>query len=208
MSSSDGFCSTLSFSPGELGSIYAGQVPTYQHPVVSTSVALPTSSATSTPIPTPTATASPSLVKASPIIPPPSHPSPAPTFSMRPGSPTRSNSQSSIATMTSIQTAGQQAITNNPTPTMGHVPLATAMNTVPPVAIPPMSTPPQTPASTHGGLHSATSSVSGSVLGKRDTAATASESEREDGTKAKKRRVAPTLVGPSASSSSTEQKKD
>lgn len=59
-----------------------------------------------------------------------------------------------------------------------------------------MTTPPQTPASTHGGgHHSATSSVSGSVLGKRDIGA-ASESEKEEG-KVKKRRVAPTLVGPS-----------
>jgi chromatin assembly factor 1 subunit B len=194
MSSSDGFCSTLSFAPGELGQIYSGQVPNHQNPVVSTSIALPTSSASSTPIPTPTATASPSLTKASPVIVPPSHPSPAPTFTMRPGSPTRSNSQSSIATMTSIQTTGgPQPVTNNPTPTLGHVPLATAMNTGPPI-VPPMSTPPQTPAS--GGLHSATSSVSGSVLGKRESTA-ASESEKEDNSKSKKRRVAPTLIGPS-----------
>ena len=56
-----------------------------------------------------------------------------------------------------------------------------------------MTTPPQTPMSTHGGHHSATSSVSGSVLGKRDIGA-ASESEKEEA-KPKKRRVAPTLVG-------------
>merc|ERR1712000_744772 len=36
MSSSDGFCSTLSFAPGELGQVYTGQVPTHQQPVVST----------------------------------------------------------------------------------------------------------------------------------------------------------------------------
>jgi chromatin assembly factor 1 subunit B len=195
MSSSDGYCSTLAFAPGELGQVYTGAHPTHNHPVISTSISLPTS-AGNTPLPTPTATASPSLTKASPILQPPSHPSPAPTFSVRPGSPTRSNSQSSIATMTSIQTS---QMTNNPTPTLGHVPLATAMNSAPPVAIPPMTTPPQTPASTHGGgHHSATSSVSGSVLGKRDLGA-ASESEKEEG-KAKKRRVAPTLVGPSRES--------
>jgi chromatin assembly factor 1 subunit B len=183
MSSSDGFCSVLTFAPGELGQVYAGQHPTHTHPVVSTSISLPTSQA-GTPLPTPTATASPSLTKASPVLQPPSHPSPAPTFSVRPGSPTRSNSQSSIATMTSTSQV------NNPTPTLGHVPLATAMNSAPPIAIPPMNTPPQTPASTHGGRHSATSSVSGSVLGKRD----ASESEGE-GARVKKRRVAPTLIG-------------
>ncbi|KIW72207.1 hypothetical protein PV04_00418 [Phialophora macrospora] len=199
MSSTDGFCSTLAFSPGELGQVYSGPHPTYNHPVVSTSIALPTSSAGSTPIPTPTATASPSLTKASPIPVPPSHPSPAP-FILRPGSPTRSNSQSSIATMTSIQTGG---FPNNPTPTMGHVPLVTAANSGPPVVVPPMTTPPQTPASLHGGQHSATSSISGSVLGKRDMGAT-SESEKEE-TKSKKRRIAPTLVGPTGSTDITKE---
>jgi chromatin assembly factor 1 subunit B len=53
----------------------------------------------------------------------------------------------------------------------------------------PQPTPPQTPMT---GGHSATSSVSGSVLGKRDLGA-ASESEKEDG-QVKKRRIAPTLV--------------
>ncbi len=53
----------------------------------------------------------------------------------------------------------------------------------------PQPTPPQTPMA---GGHSATSSVSGSVLGKRDVGA-ASESEKEDG-QVKKRRIAPTLV--------------
>lgn len=184
MSSSDGFCSVLAFAPGELGQIYTGAHPTHTHPVVSTSISLPTSQA-GTPVPTPTATASPSLIKASPILhPPPSHPSPAPTFTVRPGSPTRSNSQSSIATMTSTSQIG-----NNPTPTLGHVPLATVMNSGPQVVIPPMTTPPMTPREPGGGMHSATSSVSGSVLGKRD----ASESEGE-GAKVKKRRIAPTLV--------------
>lgn len=85
---------------------------------------------------------------------------------------------------------------------MGHVPLVTASNAGAPLIIPPMSTPPQTPASTHGGHHSATSSVSGSVLGKRDVGA-ASESEKEEG-KAKRRRIAPTLVGPAGANDSTQ----
>ncbi|EXJ95936.1 chromatin assembly factor 1 subunit B [Capronia coronata CBS 617.96] len=193
MSSTDGYCSTLAFQPGELGQVYTGPHPTYNHPVVSTSIALPTSSSSSTPIPTPTAAASPSLTKASPAPVPPSHPSPAP-FILRPGSPARSNSQSSIATMASIQASN---LTNHPTPTMGHVPLVTAASSGPPVAVPPMSTPPQTPASLHGGHHSATSSVSGGILGKRDVG-TASESEKEE-SKSKRRRIAPTLVGPSGS---------
>lgn len=190
MSSTDGFCSTLAFSPGELGQIYTGQHPTYTNPVVTTSISLPTSSSSSTPLPTPTANASPSLTKASPIIQPPSHPSPASTFTIRQGSPTRSNSQSSIATLASVQTS---QLTNNPTPTLGHVPLVTATNSGPPIVVPPMTTPPQTPMSTHGGQHSATSSISGSILGKRDVGTT-SESEKED-TKSKKRRIAPTLIG-------------
>jgi chromatin assembly factor 1 subunit B len=57
----------------------------------------------------------------------------------------------------------------------------------------PQPTPPQTPMT---GGHSATSSVSGSVLGKRDLGA-ASESEKEDG-QIKKRRIAPTLVSSSS----------
>ena len=193
MSSSDGFCSTLAFAPGELGQIYAGQHPTYNHPIITTSIPLPTSQS-NTPVPTPTATVSPSLPKASPVLAPPSHPSPSP-FTVRLGSPARSNSQSSIATMTS-----QSITTNNPTPTMGHVPLATAMHSQAPNTIPPMTTPPQTPAGGHGGHHSAASSVSGSVLGKRD-ASGQSESEKEDGGVVKKRRIAPTLVGLSKSDS-------
>lgn len=192
MSSSDGFCSTLAFSPDELGQVYTGLRPTLTNPTPITTATASTPSASNTPLPTPTATASPSLTKASPVTMAPSHPSPAPTFSVRPGSPTRSNSQSSIVTMASAQTS---SLPNNPTPTLGHVPLVTATNSAPPVGIPPMTTPPQTPLSSHGGYHSARNSVSSSVLGKRD-AGTASESEKEEGNK-KKRRIAPTLVGPS-----------
>jgi chromatin assembly factor 1 subunit B len=90
-------------------------------------------------------------------------------------------------------------LANNPTPTLGHVPLVTAANSAPPVGIPPMTTPPQTPLggySGHGG-RSASGSVSESVLGKRDTGGIASESDegrQEDGGARKKRRIAPTLI--------------
>ncbi len=66
--------------------------------------------------------------------------------------------------------------------------MVTATNSSGPVGLP-QPTPPQTPMA---GGHSATSSVSGSVLGKRDIGG-ASESEKEDG-QVKKRRIAPTLV--------------
>lgn len=203
MSSSDGFCSTLAFAPDELGQIYTGPRPTLTNPspiTIGTSI---TPSTNNTPLPTPTTITSPSLTKASPVAIPLSHPSPAQTFIVRPGSPTRSNSQSSIATMASVQTS---SLPNNPTPTLGHVPLVTATNSAPPVGIPPMTTPPQTPLSSHAGQHSARNSISSSVLGKRDAGA-ASESEKEDG-RQKKRRIAPTLVGPSSEVSGDEMRRE
>ena len=98
-------------------------------------------------------------------------------------------------------------ITNNPTPTLGHVPLVTATNSALPVGIPPMTTPPQTPMSSYGGHRSASNSISGSVLGKRDGGA-ASESEKED-VKTKKRRIAPTLVsqGPGGGTQTASEQK-
>ncbi|KAL9107932.1 MAG: hypothetical protein Q9227_007254 [Pyrenula ochraceoflavens] len=221
MSSTDGFCSALSFIPGELGQVYSGEVASHRrnrsesHPanILTAASGTASSSASNTPLPTPTTTTtsqSPSLHKAG--LAPPSHPSPAPIpppahFSQRPTSPTRSNSTSSIATLSSVRppTPAGSVVQNNPTPTMGHVPLVTAANSGQPghgsgSSYPglPVQTPPMTPASgagTAGGIsHSATSSISGNVLGKRDGA---SESEREDGARegaTKKRRIAPTLV--------------
>lgn len=197
MSSTDGFCSTLSFALGELGTVYDGPHPTHTNPIVTTTLPAPPSQ-NGTPLATPTAaTASPSLTKASPVPLPPSQPSPASTFTMRPGSPTRSNSQSSVTTLASVQTGNMY---NAPTPSMGHVPLVTATNSAPPVGIPPMSTPPQTPMSTTSGYHSASNSVSGSVLGKREPGA--SESEKEE-SKPKRRRVAPTLIQTTSRDSDT-----
>lgn len=199
MSSSDGFCSTLTFSPGELGTVYTGTHPTYRDPhphnnIVTTSLPAPTGihrDSLST-VTTPTL-ASPTLAKASPAFPAPAAPSPAPsytTFYTRPHSPTRSNSQSSIATLASVRA-----------PPPGDMPTP-LLSSIPGVAVPPsMTTPPATPAysgSGHGGAHSTTSSVSGSVLGKRETGAH-SESEREDTQRPgtiKKRRVAPTPINP------------
>lgn len=189
MSSTDGYCSTLAFTPGELGQTYSGPHPTMSHPTISTG------SANAAPLPTSVNTVSPSLTKASPAL-APSLPSPAaPFFTVRPGSPARSNSQSSIATMSSVQTP---AVTNNPTPTLSHLPMVTATNSGP-VGLP-QPTPPETPMA---GGHSATSSVSGSILGKRDVGV-ASESEKED-TQVKKRRIAPTLVSSSGKAASPEK---
>ena len=167
MSSSDGFCSNLTFNPGELGQIYSGHVPTAHHP----SSAISTMS-TAQPSPT-TASAPPFDRQSTPVLAPLASPAPLP-----PPSPTRSNSTSSIATQSS-------QMINNPTPTLGSVPSVAATN--PSFSGLPWTTPPQTPMS---GVVSRPSSVSGSVLGKRDT----SESEREEVAIPKKRRIAPTLV--------------
>lgn len=190
MTSSDGFCSTLTFSSEELGQVY---VPEPSKPVQTTSL-----SALNTPIPTPTASIAPpfpnisngqALHQRTPSNPLSVAPSPPPnpltiTATGHPSSPTRSNSTSSIATQSSI--APQSGIViSNPPLVAGSVPsiTATTSNFVSGMS---MTTPPQTP--------STTSSVSGV---KRD-AGTASESDREDvpgqSQPSKKRRIAPTLV--------------
>ncbi|EED16348.1 chromatin assembly factor 1 subunit B, putative [Talaromyces stipitatus ATCC 10500] len=193
MSSSDGFCSTLSFASGELGQPYTPPVPssnsTAHHHTLSAS-----SSSNNTPLPTPTHAPSPSLTKQSPAP-----ASSGPNGAGRASSPARSSSASSIQTLHASQSGN---VINNPTPTLGTVPPLTATNSLP------LTTPPQTPLP--GISHSATSSFSSTVLGKRDIGA-ASESEREeprrDGKQAsetekpaKKRRIAPTLVSKDSAS--------
>lgn len=177
MTSSDGFCSTLTFAKGELGDLYTGEVPTAKHPMISNTAV---SSSQNTPMATPTSIAPPSPF-------PNNHhrtsstgiaaPSPPPGMN-RPSSPTRSNSTSSIATQSSYATPAAGTIISNPTLVGGSMPSIAAGN-----SFLPMTTPPQTPRST-------TSSVSGI---KRD----ASESEKEDGAlggEKKRRRIAPTVV--------------
>ena len=189
MSSSDGFCSNLTFSPGELGQIYTGPVPTAHHPSPAIST---TSSAQPTPTPTPTTTSGPPAEKPiTPLLAPLLSPAPI----AQPPSPTRSNSTSSIVTQSSQAQTPAGVVNNNPTPTLGNVPSVAAANTS--FSSLPWTTPPQTPMS---GVISAASSVSGSILGKRDT----SESEKEDTAGVpKRRRIAPTLVksdGPTTNS--------
>ncbi|KAH6990843.1 WD40-repeat-containing domain protein [Ilyonectria sp. MPI-CAGE-AT-0026] len=185
ISSSDGFCSTLSFSPGELGEVYKGEIPRPK-----TQAGTATSlSAQNTPIPTPTT----SFAPPSPF-PNGSHhqhrnsassftaPSPPPSASLtsqRPSSPTRSNSTSSIATITTQSSSVPTGVISNPTLISGNVPGIAAASSGKVTGMP-MTTPPETPKST-----------SGSVAGtKRD----ASESEKEDVKEPKKRRIAPTPV--------------
>ncbi|KAL4811039.1 WD40-repeat-containing domain protein [Aspergillus unguis] len=176
MSSSDGFCSTLSFAPGELGEKYNAPVSAPQ-----AAPAAPAAPAPTPPIP-------------AELKPVPAHSVPPP-----PASPARSSSVSSVTT----QRASQQAetVVNNPTPTLGSVPLVTATHSAQPPATLPLSTPPETPLSTVS--QGDASNAGSTVLGKR------SESEKEENqepnaneqTQPKKRRVAPTLI--SAGTSST-----
>ncbi|KAI1326945.1 WD40 repeat-like protein [Xylariaceae sp. FL0255] len=177
ISSSDGFCSTLSFTPGELGQEYKGDL---LGPKNTTPAATGTTSNQATPIPTPT-----SLF--APPSPFPGHqhrnstssmtaPSPPPSTSfasVRPASPTRSNSTSSVATQASVM--------NNPPLIGGSVPSITAASSGKVTGLP-LTTPPETPSAVGAPV---------TVGSKRDAA----EDEREDGgSKPKKRRIAPTLV--------------
>lgn len=199
MSSSDGFCSTLSFAPGELGQPYTGSTSAATNPA-----GPGTPSANVTPLPTPTHVPSPIKATHTPVTTAGSAASN--TSQAPPASPARSNSACSVTTQSSTQQAGN--VVNNPTPTLGSVPLVTATHSAQPPTLP-LTTPPQTPLP---GSRGNTTSFS-SVLGKRDTT-TASESEKEE-TKSsesapaqppKKRRIAPTLV--SAGTDSAPSSKD
>jgi chromatin assembly factor 1 subunit B len=185
ISSSDGFCSTLSFAAGELGEVYKGEV----GPPKSQTAA---SSNQSTPMPTPTtAFAPPSPFpngshhqhrNSASSFTAPSPPQSASVASQRPSSPARSNSTSSVATITTqASTVPAAGVVTNPTLISGNVPGIAAANSGKVTGVP-LTTPPETP-------RSATASVTGN---KRE----ASEGEKEDGKEPKKRRIAPTLVEP------------
>lgn len=180
ITSSDGFCSTLSFSPSELGQIYQGDVPTAKHPVPG---ATPSSNQ-NTPIPTPTSVFAPP----SPFPTGPSHqhrnsassfaaPSPplaAGFANARPTSPARSNSTSSVAT----QSSAAQPVATNPSLIIGSVPSITATNSAKVTGVP-ITTPPETPGNS--------SAPAAGV--KREASST-----EQEGSEPKKRRIAPTLV--------------
>ncbi|KAG9255957.1 WD40-repeat-containing domain protein [Emericellopsis atlantica] len=175
ISSSDGFCSTLTFTNGELGEVYKGEIGPPK-PVATTAP----SSVQNTPTPTPTTQFAPPSpfqghgsqhrgTSSSFTAPsPPSTTASATAPPQRPHSPARSNSTSSVATQSS-------SVKNNPPLIGGSVPGIAATNSGKVTGIP-ITTPPETP-----------SSLAGS---KRE----ASESEKEDTKEPKKRRIAPTPV--------------
>ncbi|KAL5454197.1 hypothetical protein PMIN07_007624 [Paraphaeosphaeria minitans] len=216
MSSSDGFCSSLTFDPGELGERYTGPTAKesrHSHtPSIDTAASRTSNNSTPTQTPTTSNMPASSTATAPPMTRQPSAGFPASPSSFvpaRPGSPTRSNSVSSIATASSFAPgAGDMGVMNAPTPSMSAVPSLAAANSGP-VGVP-MFTPPLTPAHGHG-THSASSSVSG-IPGVAGGNRRESESEREDNVsprkkrdlqavpeveenrEPKKRRIAPTLV--------------
>lgn len=224
MSSSDGFCSTLTFSPGELGEIYVpDSSATKPGFAAHTSISL---SSQNTPIPTPTSCVAPPSPfpglshHRAPSNPTPVEPSATTmaAISARPSSPTRSNSTSSVATQSTaphLANNNTGTVISNPPLVAGSMPSITAGSSTTAgsfVAPSPlhMTTPPQTPrsaASSVSGMATTTSGIkrdagvvsedeTGKAGDKTSLKGTAS-SEAKDTVGvhvAKKRRIAPTLV--------------
>ncbi|KAI4156016.1 MAG: hypothetical protein LQ340_000579 [Diploschistes diacapsis] len=185
MSSSDGFCSTIAFSPGELGQVYAGPTPTAHHPHHHSLSVGTTNSVQPSPLPTPTGSAAPSfsrILNSSAA----SFASPTSNFATASPNKSRSNSVSSVATQSSHVPPTAPVMGNSPTPTMGTVPGVTAANAGS-INLP-LSTPPMTPMS----AASMPGSTIGTTLGKRESEGP-KEPEHEE-PQPKKRRIAPTPV--------------
>lgn len=211
MTSSDGFCSCLTFAPGELGQVYHGAVfsPIKPPPQPLSFINTAASSQTTTPTPTPTTTHVPPLVR-QPSTGFPA--SPSPFAPVRPASPARSMSASSIATQSSMAPgADQNGVVNNPTPSLGTLPSIAAAHSGP-VGGMPLWTPPQTPMPGGASSHSATSSISGPAGTGLSRPADSEELKRrergsdagvEDEHQPKKRRIAPTLMTEGEESAST-----
>jgi len=197
MTSSDGFCSVLTFAPGELGTVCPPPVTTGARHTPTPISAVKANSATSTPQATPTAAHPiPAQATALPAVlrqqtsqnrdSAGSNPPPSPfTTSAHPASPARSMSTSSVATEASFARAPDQnapPAMNNPTPSLSSIPsIAAAGSAVP------LFTPPQTPGHhVNGSMSSVSSTVSG-VKRQSDTSETVVEEGR-----GKKRRIAPT----------------
>ncbi|KAL2180179.1 WD40-repeat-containing domain protein [Thermothelomyces heterothallicus CBS 202.75] len=180
ISSSDGFCSTLTFEPGELGTVYTGEIGPPKAPAAN-------ASSQNTPAPTPTSVLAPpspfpngshhrhrdsasSLTAPSPPPPPPQTAT-ASFVNPRAASPARSTSSA----------ASQTGVLSNPPLIAGQVPSIAATNSSKVVGLP-VTTPPETPGT----------SFTGSTGTKRDPAE--GETDEASGGKPKRRRIAPTLV--------------
>jgi chromatin assembly factor 1 subunit B len=199
MTSSDGFCSALSFSPGELGQVYHGPPATKSQPAnINTSVSSQQSTPNATPI---NANAPPMVKKHSEGAGFPASPS---TFvSARPASPARSMSVSSVASsFVQPSATGEANVLMHATPSMSSVSSIAATNSGPVPGNLPLWTPPETPGgepmtiarpSTSGGnhSHSASSSVSGVMVHARRESENEPHPSIEGGSTETRKREAP-----------------
>ncbi|KAF2486549.1 WD40-repeat-containing domain protein [Neohortaea acidophila] len=176
MTSSDGFCSALTFSPGELGLVYHhSSAKSEKHTPAPISVGN-ANSASSTPQATPTTSSAAVGSVPPPPVPAaarrisgsnstlPPNPSPSPYLSTaRPASPARSMSASSIATEASFARAPDQnapPVMNNPTPALTSLPSVAATGSNSSAGGMPLFTPPQTPGHHASGSTSSLPGVS------------------------------------------------
>ncbi|KAK4100649.1 WD40 repeat-like protein [Parathielavia hyrcaniae] len=198
ISSSDGFCSTLSFAPGELGTVYTGELGQPKPSV-------PSSSSQNTPVPTPTSVFAPPSPfpngshhrhrdSASSLTAPSPPMGTASFVNPRAASPARSMSNASTITQSS---ASQTGVLSNPPLIAGQVPSIAAANSSKVVGVP-ITTPPETPRASFA-------APSGT---KRETAEGAADDSSGSHPNAKRRRIAPTLVtgGPQSSSNGDDTK--
>ncbi|KAK4153287.1 WD40-repeat-containing domain protein [Chaetomidium leptoderma] len=183
ISSSDGFCSALSFASGELGTVYTGELGP-QKPSVATAT-----SNQNTPAPTPTAAFAPPSPfpngshhrhrDSASSLTAPSPPMITASFvNPRAASPARPISNASSMTQ---PPASQTGVVSNPPLISGQVPSIAAANSSKVVGIP-MTTPPETPQA----------SFNAPAGTKREV--TEGETDESSGSQSKRRRIAPTLV--------------
>ncbi|PNS16238.1 hypothetical protein CAC42_6345 [Sphaceloma murrayae] len=198
ISSSDGFCSSLTFNPGELGTQWHPPASVRQPPSQITIAASP---GITTPSQTPTQATAPSIPR-----PPSSQSQPAgqsPFVAAHP-SPARSMSISSVTTQDLQASMADQSTevrnASNQTPQISSMPSVTAATGMNAGGLP-IFTPPQTPGSSMAGATSALSSASASTS-TQSAAGTKREGEVPEHGPAqeKRRRIAPTLVSSDSSS--------
>ena len=205
ISSSDGFCSSLNFTPGELGSSYVAPAQAKHAP---TPINTSASSAHTTPAQTPTQSHLPQLPRPSS-----SHGQgpPQTVFPTHPASPARSMSISSVTTQefhaqNTEQSSELDRSVDRSTPQISSVPGITATSPgLPSVDGMPMFTPPQTPGPSMP-IPTTNQAVGGSLSaggqafpgGQSSMGGVKRESEGvEESSKEKRRRIQPTLVTPS-----------
>ncbi|KAG8631781.1 hypothetical protein KVT40_000921 [Elsinoe batatas] len=183
ISSSDGFCSCLTFAPGELGTVHHLPATTRQIPSQIMTAASPGAGGT-TPSQTPTQATAPPLPR-----PASSQSQPAgqsPFVPAHPASPARSMSISSVTTQELTQSFADHSdsrAANSLTPQISSMPTNVAAAGSSAGGLP-MFTPPQTPGSS---MVASTRVPSAAVGTKRESEIAASGQE-------KRRRIAPTLI--------------